>query len=184
VTDRDEIERGLLLLVEHGGNSLKAAESDGCVWASSTLRKWRQENPELYRRVELAHTNELEDATKARAQEIAHQAGDLEKQLLNKVEEKIGGMDGREAAQAARAVADVRQKAAATWMTLEGRNPEGSRTKDDTWEMIEAGVRSGVLKLAPAAAPNVAGRRAAGTDTDAPDTPTSERGDAGSNVSR
>jgi hypothetical protein len=103
VTDRDEIERGLLLLVEHGGNSQKAAESEGCVWASSTLRKWRQENPELYRRVELAHTNELEDATKARAQEIAHQAGDLEKQLLNKVAEKIDRMDGREAAQAARA---------------------------------------------------------------------------------
>lgn len=189
MTDRETIEAGLLLLVECGGNSSAAAKSAKNVggYSSVTFRNWRQAQPETYRRLELAHTNELEDATKSRAQEIAFTAGDLEMDLLAKVRDKLPGMSGKDAAAAARAVADVKVKSIDKWMTLEGRNPEGSRGEEDGWKLIEGAVRSGVFKIAPALEEYLTDDASEATESDATasaasDTPTVERGDAESNV--
>jgi hypothetical protein len=149
VTDAtpEQIDRGLQALVEAGGNSRKASEKSGI--PDSTLRSWKHAQPEKYRRMELSYFDELEDATRSRAQEVAHTASDLEADLLQKVREQIPRMDGKDAATAARAVADVKAKAINTWTSLSDRNPEGSREPDDGWEMIAAGVRKGYLKLSP-----------------------------------
>jgi hypothetical protein len=144
---REQIEAGLQALIEAGGNSRKAAEETGT--PERTLRLWRVENPDAYRRMETIYFDELEEATRSRAQETAHHASDLESRLLKHVEDRIDRMDGKDAANAARAVADVKKKAIDTWTALQDRNPDGNGPKEDGWEMIKGGVRAGVLKLTP-----------------------------------
>jgi hypothetical protein len=147
VIDRQELEEALVALVKAGGNSEKAVR-DGDVHADPRmLRKWRQENPELYRRLEQQHFSGVEEATRSQAQQTAHAASDLEADLLARVREKLPGMDGKDAANAARAVADVKKKAVDTWTALTDRNPDGNQPDEDPWEIIRKGVAAGVFKL-------------------------------------
>src|SRR5205085_7424483 len=99
---------GLRTLMAAGGSVKAAAEESGI--PESTLRDWREQHVEQYRRLEDAYNLGIIEETKSLARSNAHKASDLERRLLEKVENSIDKMDGKEAALAAEKVASVKAK--------------------------------------------------------------------------
>lgn len=155
---QDTITAALLALALVDGDATKAAEKievEGVTPA--VLKGWKtKEYRTQYDDIAKRLGQEREAQIVATSRRIAEDASSLEIELIQKVRSQLGNMDGREAAQAARAIADVKAKNVDKFLALTGRDP-GDKPEDDVLSLLAAAGKKGWLTLnVPDVVPGVA----------------------------
>ena len=136
------IDKGLMALIEAGGNAAQAAKNYTAV-SEATLRNWRNDtHAQRYRDLEATYVKEVEGELIAQARENAHRAGEIERQLI----EDMASVGDRDKPAALRAITDAKTKNVDKYLTLTGR-PSAIVEQRDIGSILESLSRLNVLKV-------------------------------------
>jgi hypothetical protein len=102
---QEEIERGLLMLVLHSGNSKEAAKAladNDMPISERVLRDWRDRHSQRYAEIQTDAAPAVAKRIASQAEQIMLKAGDIEHSILDKLSSKIaeGKLSGAELATA------------------------------------------------------------------------------------
>jgi hypothetical protein len=147
----EQIRKGLQVLVIEEGNSRAAArwlaDNSDIRPDRTTLERWRQEYSEVYDELERKKAQVEEDEIVAMLRSRVHRAIEIEDKLLNIVADTKHVKD---AAQALRAVSDVKGKGIDSLLKMTGRSPEGGQSENlETimGQMVAGGYASMTVSL-------------------------------------
>jgi hypothetical protein len=150
--DDEQVTMALMRLAVNYGDVDKTAEeliNDEFQVPAETLRMWKlRDYTEEYRRLVELHNLELEQEMIALARQNARDASEAVHQLIEKVRDKIGGMDGKDAAIAARNLADVKAKSVDKMITLSNRPPRDPEP-ENLEELVRSMESSGIVRVRP-----------------------------------
>lgn len=157
----EQVTKGLMAVVAHGGNVAAASEElidDEYQIPAARLREWKTTtHTEQYRQLQDRAARELEDEAVETARGIIKRAGELEQAVLDRLEDKIQSMDGRELALAAKQLSDVKSKNVEKVLQLTGRGGE-RESGEDFASLLRGLSQLGLVRLnVPLLPPDVNG---------------------------
>lgn len=143
----EQVTRALRELVAHAGDPEQAAEAlvdDEFQVPVATLRRWKREtHAEQYRRLEEEYGRELERIATEQARATIVRAGQIERDLLERVKDAPPDV----APQALRAAADVKSKNVDKLLALTGRAGYGAPQATEFGALLRHMQGKGYVKL-------------------------------------
>lgn len=156
--DSKTVERALLVLAINAGNGSAASRQlaeEGIDVDPATLRRWRRETyADQYVRIERTYTHEQEDSIAGIARDNALAAALLEAELIERTRSAMPTMSSKDAAVAARNIADVKSKNIDKLLALKG-TPDAREQGGDLATMLRALVDAKLIRPAAPEAQSV-----------------------------